>query len=67
MYDSVQRVNPILYKYPKKYQYEIRIKIPDGYEFLSSKNVKLNDQVTKDGKPVYGWKSDFVIEGDEIV
>lgn len=67
MYDSIQRVNPILYRYPKKYQYEIRIKIPDGYEFLSSENVKLNDQVTKDGKPVYGWKSDFVIEGDEIV
>ena len=67
MYDSVKRVNPIIQRYPKKYKYEIRIKIPEGYEYLSSQNVELNDLVKRETKNIFGWNSKYTIEGQEIV
>ena len=67
MYDSVKRVNPIIQRYPKKYKYEIRIKIPEGYEFLSSQNVELNDLAKRETKKIFGWNSEYKIEGEEIV
>ena len=67
MYDSVKRVNPIIQRYPKKYKYEIRIKIPDGYEYLSSQNVDLNDLVKRNSKNIFGWNSKYTIEGEEVI
>ncbi len=67
MYDSLKRINPIIQMFPKKYKYEIRVKIPEGYEFLSSQNVELNDLGTRESKKVFGWNSSFKVEGNEVV
>lgn len=67
MYDSIPRTNPIIQQYPKRYQYEIQIQIPEGYEFHSSENVKISDLQKRGEVDIAGWNSDFIIEGDQLI
>lgn len=67
MYDSIPRTNPIIQRYPKRYQYEIKVQIPEGYEFHSSENVKIKDLAKREETEIAGWNSDFKIEGNQLI
>ncbi len=67
MYDSIPRTNPILQRYPKRYQYEIKVQIPEGYEFHSSENVKISDVAKREDVEIAGWDSDLKVEGDQLI
>ncbi|RRJ93193.1 DUF3857 domain-containing protein [Paenimyroides tangerinum] len=67
MYADKERQLPIEIDYPHFYTRKISMIIPDGYKIKNPEIIKMNHVLTKDGKVVADFISDYKIEGNKLV
>jgi len=68
LYQETERINPIEMTYPNRYNYEIIVRIPEGYtaEGLSSLNLDKR-YIGRSGATLAKFESSYKTEGDRII
>lgn len=67
MYADKERQLPIEIDYPHFYTRKISLIIPDGYKIKNPEIINMNHVLTKDGKVVADFISNYKIEGNKLV
>ena len=67
MYSEKERQLPIEIDYPHFYTRKITLIIPDGYKIKNPEIINMNHVLTKDGKVVADFVSNYKIEGNKLV
>ncbi len=67
IYQDKKRQNPIDMPYAHEYKREIRMKIPKGRHLEGLEKIKINHEYEDKEGPLFGFTSDYKIEGEELV
>ncbi|MDX1471243.1 MAG: hypothetical protein R3213_07085, partial [Flavobacteriaceae bacterium] len=68
LYQETDRVNPIEMQYPNRYNYSIKIEIPDGYSVEGLSSLKINKSyLGPTGEKIAKFESDYTKEGNDII
>ena len=67
IYQEKKRQNPIDMPYAHVYEREIRVKIPAGFQLDGLDKLNINHAFDDSEGPLFGFKSSYKIEGDELV
>lgn len=67
LYQETERVNPIQMQYPNRYNYDIVVTIPDGYEVEGLESLIIKKELLdEDGKQKCKFESNYKLEGNKL-
>ncbi|WP_431134456.1 hypothetical protein [Psychroserpens mesophilus] len=68
LYQETERINPIEMIYPNRYNYEIIVNIPEGYEVEGLESLVIDKSyVARNGEKTAKFESNYKLEDDKIV
>ena len=67
LYQEKERVNPIEMQYPNRYNYEIRVHIPEGYTAEGLESLRIHEELKQDGNLLCSFHSDYELRDKLIV
>ncbi|MBC8754559.1 hypothetical protein H2O64_07730 [Kordia sp. YSTF-M3] len=67
LYQETERVNPIQMQYPNRYNYEIIVTIPDGYEVEGLESLIIKKELLdEEGNQKCKFESNYKLEGNKL-
>ena len=67
LYQETKRVNPIQMQYPNRYNYEIVVTIPDGYEVEGLESLIIKKELLdEEGNQKCKFESNYTLDGDKL-
>ncbi|XLS27586.1 DUF3857 domain-containing protein [Flavobacteriaceae bacterium M23B6Z8] len=66
LYQEKERVNPIEMQYPNKYNYTIKVRIPEGFIAEGLESLVINEKLEKENKLLCSFESNYEIK-DQII
>lgn len=67
LYQEKERVNPIEMQYPNRYNYSIKVVIPEGFIPEGLESLVISEELVYNNKALCSFNSSYKIEGDTIV
>lgn len=66
LYQEKKRVNPIEMQYPNRYNYSIKVAIPEGYTPEGLESLVINEKLEEDGEVLCSFESSYQIKNKSI-